>query len=704
VLCALACLSAPAAQAEEWFDAYEAGLRLLRQGQGVKAAERFERAIRLRPEPGRNILTYGTNRLASYHPYLRLAEAWLLVGDAARARDALARSETRPGEPADESARLHARVRELETRVADAHPTPAPSAPPSAPPTPIAALSTPSPEPAATPATPPSAAALPTAPLGGVPSPAAALGTLELRSEPAGASVWVGDRLVGTTPLAIELPPGRHEVTLRKTGSADQRFAVRIDAGGRTRESRSLLLATGPSPIPDEAPPAGQAALIVYSQPPGANVYIDDEPLGRTDPATGRFVKTGLSPGRHHLRLSAPGHDDLTLALDLPANQPSTRQATLTPVAASGAGWPVATVVALVALAALAVIVRRRRQGVPSPAAGHSHDDLPDRPTLVQARGATPRPTRVTPVGRATPGATAIPHVTASSDPTDKIATHALLELVDAATPSELFGEYRLLELLGKGGMASVHRAERHGEFFALKRPLSSFLDEPEFLQRFSREADIGRTLHHPNIVRIVDRGSVGPVPYFTMELVAGETLHAYLRRHGRLAAPVATRLVLQVAEALDYAHLKGVVHRDLKPSNVMVLPDGGVKVMDYGIARARRFDGLTVTGHFLGTPDYVAPETAEGRSTDARSDLYALGIVFYELLAGRRPFVADTPFALLRLHCSEPPTPPTRHAPDCPPEIEAVVLKLMAKDPDERHANAEELLIELRDYLNRAA
>ena len=135
-----------------------------------------------------------------------------------------------------------------------------------------------------------------------------------------------------------------------------------------------------------------------------------------------------------------------------------------------------------------------------------------------------------------------------------------------------------------------------------------------------------------------------------------------------------------------------------------MILPDGTVKVMDYGIARARRFEGLTLTGAFLGTPDYVAPETAEGRGTDARSDLYSLGIVFYELLTGKRPFVADTPFATLRKHVSEAPTPPSVHMPDTPKELEAIVLKLMAKDPKDRHAGAEELLIELRTWLNHAA
>ncbi len=261
-----------------------------------------------------------------------------------------------------------------------------------------------------------------------------------------------------------------------------------------------------------------------------------------------------------------------------------------------------------------------------------------------------------------------------------------------------------LLEPLGKGGMATVYLAERNGEFCALKRPLPAYLEEAEFLERFLREAEIGRTLHHPNIIRIFERGDVGGIPYFTMELVKGETLQSYIRKKGALEPRAATRVIVQVAEALDYAHLKGVIHRDLKPSNIMLIGDGTVKVMDYGIARARRFEGLTLTGAFLGTPDYIAPETAEGLKTDGRSDLYSLGIIFYEILTGRKPFVGETPFATLKKHVSEAPTPLSIVTPGTPRELEAIVLRLLAKNPDDRYPGAEELLIELRAYLNRAA
>jgi serine/threonine-protein kinase len=265
------------------------------------------------------------------------------------------------------------------------------------------------------------------------------------------------------------------------------------------------------------------------------------------------------------------------------------------------------------------------------------------------------------------------------------------------------FGDYEILGQIGKGGMAVVYRARRRGEEMALKRPLAAFVEEKEFVERFVREAEIGRTLNHPNIIRIFDKGRVGDMPYFTMELVDGETLHARARREGALRPEVACQLVKQVAEALDYSHLKGVIHRDLKPSNIMILKSGTVKVMDYGIARSNRLEALTATGAFLGTPEYVAPETAEGGRTDAQSDLYSLGVVFYEILTGVRPFTGDTPFATLKKICSDPPTPPSAVR-NCPPELEAIVLKLLQKKPAARHASAEELLNDLKDYLNRAA
>jgi serine/threonine protein kinase len=174
--------------------------------------------------------------------------------------------------------------------------------------------------------------------------------------------------------------------------------------------------------------------------------------------------------------------------------------------------------------------------------------------------------------------------------------------------------------------------------------------------------------------------------------------------REGAATPRFAAQVVVQIAEALDYAHGKGVVHRDLKPSNVMVLADGGVRVMDFGIARAARFGTLTATSAFLGTPHYVAPEMIDGPGAEPRSDLYALGVVFFELLTGARPFDADTPFAILKKHCLEDPPAPGRIRPGVPAELDRIVLQLLRKSPEDRPAGAEALVIALRDFLHRAA
>jgi hypothetical protein len=684
-------LAVPRAQAEEWFDAYARGLEALKQQKGARAVELLERAIRMRAEPGTNLLTYGTNRIDEYYPYLRLAEAHLLLGNVEAAREALSRSEVKGKEPPAQRLRIAGLVDALaKTRVAVVSPTPAPPPPP--PPTTLAVP----PPTVATQVTTPVTTPAPIAPTpGATPSPVAATGRLDLRSDPEGATAFLGGRRLGTTPFTVDLAPGAYEVTLRKEGAADQTFPVRITAGKPTLEIRTLV-ATGPAPGPSATPaPAEIASLLVYSDPPGAAVYLDDEPLGATDPGSGRLVKSGVAPGTHRLRLTLAGHLDLAQSLEVKPSGPTTVRAVL-PVAPAVAprvlvGAGTAAGVLILALGYLAWKRRQPRTPAPTVAVPSRTKSAPARPA--PATSASRRGTAISP---ATVGA-------------EELNLEQLLEtraLPPEATKGvgERFGDYLLLDPLGKGGMATVFLAERNADQVALKRPLAAFLEDPEFLERFLREAEIGRTLHHPNIIRIFERGHVEGVPYFTMELVKGETLQAHIRRLGALPAKAATKIIAQVAEALDYAHLKGVVHRDLKPSNIMILEDGTVKVMDYGIARARRFEGLTVTGAFLGTPDYVAPETAEGKGADSRSDLYSLGIVFYEILTGKKPFVGDTPFATLRKHVSEAPTPPSVVVPGVPRQLEAIVLRLLQKDPGQRYPGAEELLIELRDYLNRAA
>ena len=680
LLLAVLSLATVPGSAEEWYDAYEKGLQALGRKQAARAEALFERAIRKRPEPGRNLITYGTNRLREYHPYLRLADARLLGGDLDGARDALKASESSGGEPADERARLGAAIEKAAGIRAAAAP-PAARAPPAPPPRLATPTPPPVPPPTPRPATP---APIPTA-------TAAPQGTLALGSQPAGATVLLDGRLLGSTPIRIDLAAGDYTVTLRREGTADQSFPVRVRPGRTTEESRELVMVGAAPEFEPETEKV--ASLVVYSDPPGATVYLDDEPIGTTAPGSGRLVKSGVEPGPHLVRVALRGREGVTGEVVVPELGPATLRLTL-PTRSAPLPWPYLFTGAVLVLGAVAFYFRRGRR---SP-------DISEARTL-SAPGKTP-PSRRTTVATAptmtTPPPTSAPQRTAAASPAGE--TIGLPTPPRTPTVGERFGEYLLLDILGKGGMAQVFRAERHGEHVALKRPLPHFVEEAEFRERFQREADIGRTLHHPNIIRILERGDVAKVPYFTMELVDGVTLQQKIRRQGAFEAKEAAILISQVAEALDYAHLKGVVHRDLKPSNIMLLEDGTAKVMDYGIARAQRFEGLTVTGAFLGTPDYVAPETAEGKGSDARSDLYSLGVVFYELLTAKKPFVGETPFATLRKHCTEPPTPPSVVAPGVPREIETIILRLLAKAPNARYPGAEELLIELREFINRAA
>jgi len=262
-----------------------------------------------------------------------------------------------------------------------------------------------------------------------------------------------------------------------------------------------------------------------------------------------------------------------------------------------------------------------------------------------------------------------------------------------------LSNRYRIENFLGQGGMARVHR----GTDLVLERTVAikilaeHMLRDPHAVQRFRREAQAAAGLSHPGIVAVYDTGSDGDTHYIVMEYVTGRTLADILDEGGALLPKRAVEIALAVASALGVAHAKGIVHRDVKPGNIMITPTGQVKVMDFGIARAVSADTFTQTASVLGTATYFAPEQARGEPVDARSDLYALGVVTYETLTGRPPFAADSPVAVAFQHVREQPTPPSRLNPDIGSALEAVVLKAMAKEPEARYQTADELGQDLR-------
>src|ERR1700692_1172847 len=238
-------------------------------------------------------------------------------------------------------------------------------------------------------------------------------------------------------------------------------------------------------------------------------------------------------------------------------------------------------------------------------------------------------------------------------------------------------GRYRVISRLGSGGMADVYLAEDQllGRQVAVKLLHHHFAEDQEFVERFRREASSAAGLSHPNIVAIFDRGEWNGTYYIAMEYVAGRTLKAIVREEGPLDPARAIDIVIQILRAARSAHKRGVIHRDLKPHNVILDEEGRARVTDFGIARAGASD-MTLTGSIMGTAQYLSPEQAQGHEVSGRSDLYAIGIILYELLTGAVPFDGETVVAIAYKQVSAEPRPPSALNPALPPSLDAIVLR----------------------------
>ncbi|QDP94920.1 Stk1 family PASTA domain-containing Ser/Thr kinase [Microlunatus elymi] len=271
-------------------------------------------------------------------------------------------------------------------------------------------------------------------------------------------------------------------------------------------------------------------------------------------------------------------------------------------------------------------------------------------------------------------------------------------------------GRYELGELLGRGGMAEVRRAvdNRLGRPVAVKELRTDLATDPTFQARFRREAQSAAGLNHPNIVAVYDTGEETDsatgvqIPYIVMELVEGPTLRDILREGRKILPERALELTVGVLDALTYSHRAGIVHRDIKPANVMLTQSGNVKVMDFGIARAVADTSATMTqtAAVIGTAQYLSPEQARGETVDARSDLYSAGCLMYELLLGRPPFTGESPVSVAYQHVREAPVPPSQLDPSISPEIDAIALKALAKEPDDRYQSAREMKSDINRVL----
>jgi predicted Ser/Thr protein kinase len=258
-------------------------------------------------------------------------------------------------------------------------------------------------------------------------------------------------------------------------------------------------------------------------------------------------------------------------------------------------------------------------------------------------------------------------------------------------------GQYQIVEHLGKGGMAEVYKAYQPSldRYVAIKILHPIVATDQQFLDRFQREARSVATLRHQHIVQIFDFGNQGKTYYMVMEFVDGQTLKQKLnalRAEGRVMSPEeASKILNQICQALDYAHERGLIHRDIKPANILLTSEGDAVLSDFGIARMIESTRQTMTG-VVGTPEYMSPEQGQGLELDARSDIYALGVVLYEMLTGRMPYQADTPLAIIFKHVRDPLPLPRQVNSDIPELVERVILKSLSKSPDDRYPSAGEM------------
>ena len=270
-------------------------------------------------------------------------------------------------------------------------------------------------------------------------------------------------------------------------------------------------------------------------------------------------------------------------------------------------------------------------------------------------------------------------------------------------TPQHLSDRYELGEILGFGGMSEVHLARdvRLHRDVAVKVLRADLARDPSFYLRFRREAQNAAALNHPAIVAVYDTGEAetpnGPLPYIVMEYVEGVTLRDIVHSEGPMEPQRAIEVIADACQALNFSHQHGIIHRDVKPANIMISKTGAVKVMDFGIARALAdANSVTQTAAVIGTAQYLSPEQARGEKVDARSDVYSLGCVLYEILTGEPPFIGDSPVAVAYQHVREDPVPPSQRHADISPELDAVVLKSLAKNPDNRYQTAAEMRADL--------
>jgi serine/threonine protein kinase len=296
------------------------------------------------------------------------------------------------------------------------------------------------------------------------------------------------------------------------------------------------------------------------------------------------------------------------------------------------------------------------------------------------------------------------PASASAGQPTQSLTQTLQTGIQELQVGSVFAGRYLILESLGRGGMGRVYRVldKKLDVEVALKLLRPEVAADPGIIERFKNELKLARAISHPHVCRMYDLSEDQGTHFITMEYVPGEDLKTTVRRVGPLGLPKALALAKQIAEGLAAAHKLDIVHRDLKPQNIMLDRGGQVRIMDFGISRSLRAKGMTADGMMVGTPEYISPEQAEGKKIDARTDIYAFGVILFEMVTGQVPFEGDTTLSIILKHKLEPPPDPKKLNPGLPRELGYLILKCLEKNRDRRYASAQDLLAGLCDVERR--
>jgi tRNA A-37 threonylcarbamoyl transferase component Bud32 len=451
---------------------------------------------------------------------------------------------------------------------------------------------------------------------------------------------------------------------------------------------------------------AQAGSLYITSEPKGATVYLDNNKIGTTD-----IIIGSIPAGSHSITLELAGYQKVegtvtvSSGLTTSFSQKLTKGTGRIQARAGGEGGttPVRKsffetinpwIILLIFLILIGITVMLMIFKV-----------MPRGRVLVPLKKAVPiskaKPTKI-PRKKPAHAATKTAKTKTPSKPL-KIPTPVKgIKIKDAP----VVGNYRVIEKIAAGGMANIYKAThiKKGGTAILKVPYEQFQNDQNFIERFRREAELGKKLHHENIIRIYESGiTKDGLTYIAMEYMQGIDLRKYLNKYGSMPIDGALRTITLVCRALDYAHVKGVIHRDIKPENIM-LPDkkgkGRVVLMDFGVAHAAYLGTVGTRSTYLGTPFYMSPDISSGQKVDARSDIYSLGVVFFEMITGQRPFNAVDPLNVLIQHREAPPPNPSSLNREISPELETIVLTMLAKKPSGRYQSAEELLVALQEYM----